>query len=100
MDFAGAPGTSILAAADGQVVMVERLLIRGNTTLIDHGWGLFTLYAHQDDTLVETGARVKTGQMIGTVGSTGRSTGPHLHWETWLNGVNVDPMQWVREVFP
>ena len=100
VDFAGAPGTSILAAADGTVVMADRLQIRGNTTLIDHGWGLYTLYAHQDETLVELGAEVSTGQVIGTVGSTGRSTGPHLHWETWLNGVNVDPMQWVQEVFP
>lgn len=100
VDFAGAPGTSILAAADGTVVMVDRLQIRGNTTVIDHGWGLFTLYAHQDETLVEPGADVTSGQVIGTVGSTGRSTGPHLHWESWLNGVNVDPMQWVEEDFP
>lgn len=100
VDFAGAPGTSILAAADGTVVMVDRLHIRGNTTLIDHGWGLFTLYAHQDESLVQLGEVVATGQVIGTVGSTGRSTGPHLHWEVWLNGVNIDPMQWVQEVFP
>ena len=100
VDFAGAPGASILAAADGTVVMVDRLQIRGNTTVIDHGWGLFTLYAHQAETLVELGAVVSSGQVIGTVGSTGRSTGPHLHWEAWLNGVNVDPMQWVQELFP
>ncbi len=100
VDFAGAPGTSILAAADGKVVMVDRLNIRGNSTLIDHGWGLYTLYAHQDEMLVSLGAEVSTGQVIGTVGSTGRSTGPHLHWELWLNGVNVDPMQWLQESFP
>ena len=100
VDFAGAPGTSVLAAADGTVVMVDRLQIRGNTTVIDHGWGLFTLYAHQQETLVELGMDVTSGQVIGTVGSTGRSTGPHLHWEAWLNGVNVDPMQWVQEDFP
>ena len=100
VDFAGAPGTSILAAADGTVVMADRLHIRGNTTLINHGWGLYTLYAHQDETLVQLGEVVATGQVIGTVGSTGRSTGPHLHWEVWLNGVNIDPMQWVQEVFP
>ena len=99
VDFAGAPGTAVLAAADGMVVMVDRLQIRGNTTLIDHGWGLYTLYAHQDETLIEAGAEVTSGQMIGTIGSTGRSTGPHLHWETWLNGVNIDPMQWVQESF-
>lgn len=100
VDFAGSPGTSILAAADGTVVMADRIHIRGNTTLIDHGWGLFTLYAHQDETLVQLGEVVESGQLIGTVGSTGRSTGPHLHWEVWLNGVNIDPMQWVQEIFP
>ena len=100
VDFAGAPGTSVLAAADGKVVMVERLPLRGNTTVIDHGWGLYTLYAHQRETLIQPGEAVASGQVIGTVGSTGRSTGPHLHWEVWLNGVTVDPLQWVQEVFP
>ncbi len=100
VDFAGAPGTSVLAAAAGRVTLVDRLHIRGNTTVIDHGWGIFTLYAHQQDTLVQPGDLVTSGQVIGTIGSTGRSTGPHLHWELWLNGVNVDPMQWVQEIFP
>ena len=100
VDFAGAPGTSVLAAADGNVVLVDRLPLRGNTTIIDHGWGVFTLYAHQQETLVQANERVDSGQVIGTVGSTGRSTGPHLHWELWLNGVTVDPLQWVREIFP
>lgn len=100
VDFAGAPGASVLAAADGTVVMVDRLHIRGNTTIIDHGWGVYTLYAHQQDTLVQLGEAVASGQVIGAVGSTGRSTGPHLHWEVWLNGVTVDPLQWVQEVFP
>ena len=100
VDFAGAPGTAVLAASDGKVVMVDRLQIRGNTTIIDHGWGVYTLYAHQQETLVQLGDVVASGQVIGTVGSTGRSTGPHLHWEVWLNGVNVDPLQWVQEVFP
>lgn len=100
VDFAGAPGTSVLAAAAGRVTMVDRLLIRGNTTVIDHGWGVYTLYAHQQDTLVQPGDAVMSGQVIGTIGSTGRSTGPHLHWEVWLNGVNVDPMQWVQQAFP
>ena len=100
VDFAGAPGTSVLAAADGTVVMVDRLHIRGNTTIIDHGWGVYTLYAHQQETLIQLGEVVASGQVIGTVGSTGRSTGPHLHWEVWLNGVTVDPLQWVQETFP
>lgn len=100
VDFAGATGTSVLAAADGQVVLADTLHIRGKTIVIDHGWGLYTLYAHQNSMLVSVGEMVTLGQTIGTIGSTGRSTGPHLHWEVWLHGVNVNPMQWVREKFP
>jgi len=100
VDFAGAPGTSVLAAAEGTVILSDRLQIRGNTTLIDHGWGLYTLYAHQNETYVQPGEVVLSGQVIGTIGSTGRSTGPHLHWEVWLNGVAVDPLQWVQQTFP
>lgn len=99
-DFAGATGTSVLAAAAGTVVLADTLNIRGNTTVIDHGWGLYTVYAHQNVLHVNPGDVVTTGQIIGAIGSTGRSTGPHLHWEAWLNGVNVDPMQWVQETFP
>ncbi len=100
VDFSGAPGTPVLAASAGSVALEDALLIRGNTLLLDHGWGLFTLYAHLDDVHVAQGALVEAGQVIGTVGSTGRSTGPHLHWEAWLNGVNIDPMQWTRGDFP
>lgn len=100
VDFAGATGTSVLAAAAGTVVLADTLNIRGNTTVIDHGWGLYTVYAHQNVLYVNPGDAVTSGQIIGAIGSTGRSTGPHLHWEVWLNGVNVDPMQWVQETFP
>ena len=100
VDFAGATGTSVLAAADGKVVLADTLNIRGRTTVIDHGWGLYTAYAHQNSIQVSLGEQVNSGQVIGTIGSTGRSTGPHLHWELWLNGVNVDPLQWVQQVFP
>jgi len=100
VDFAGAPGTPVLAAADGTVVIADALNIRGNTIVIDHGWGVYTLYAHQNTMLVNPGDTVTSGQSIGTIGSTGRITGPHLHWEVWLNGVSVDPLQWVQEIFP
>ena len=100
VDFAGATGTSVLAAADGTVVFADALNIRGNTTVIDHGRGLYTVYAHQNTLHVSPGDAVALGQVIGAIGSTGRSTGPHLHWEVWLNGVNVDPLQWVQETFP
>jgi murein DD-endopeptidase MepM/ murein hydrolase activator NlpD len=98
-DFAGAPGSPILAPAPGVVVMADTLNVRGNATIIDHGWGVFTSYSHQTDIYVSPGERVETGQVIGTVGSTGRVTGAHLHWELWVNGVPVDPMQWVRQAF-
>ena len=100
VDFAGAPGTPVLAAADGTVVLADALNLRGNAVVIDHGWGVYTLYAHQNTILVSPGETVTSGQAIGTIGSTGRITGPHLHWEVWLNGVTVDPLQWVQEVFP
>jgi murein DD-endopeptidase MepM/ murein hydrolase activator NlpD len=98
-DFAGAPGTPILAAAAGTVVFAGRLDVRGNATIIDHGWGVFTGYWHQTEQYVKVGDTVTAGQPIGTIGSTGRVTGPHLHWELWVNGVPVDPMQWVRQSF-
>ncbi len=99
-DFAGVPGTPVLAAAPGRVVLADTLSIRGIATVIDHGWGVFTGYAHQMEQYVQFGDFVTAGQTIGTIGSTGRVTGPHLHWEVWINGVPVDPMQWVQQSFP
>lgn len=98
-DFAGGPGSPVLAPAPGVVVMADTLNVRGNSTIIDHGWGIFTSYSHQTEIYVRPGEMVQTGQVIGTVGSTGRVTGAHLHWELWVNGVPVDPMQWVRQPF-
>lgn len=99
-DFAGAPGTPIYAAAPGRVVLADALNIRGISVVIDHGWGVYTNYSHMTERYVNIGEFVQTGQTIGTVGNTGRATGAHLHWEIWVNGVPVDPMQWVRESFP
>lgn len=99
-DFAGAPGTPVFAAASGLVVLADTLNIRGNSVVIDHGWGVFTNYSHMMERYVNIGDFVTTGQTIGTVGNTGRATGAHLHWELWVNGVPVDPMQWVAETFP
>jgi murein DD-endopeptidase MepM/ murein hydrolase activator NlpD len=98
-DFGGGAGTPIMAAAAGYVVFAGALNVRGNATIIDHGWGIFTGYWHQTEQYVKVGDFVSTGQVIGTIGSTGRVTGPHLHWELWVNGVPVDPMQWVRQSF-
>ncbi|MEM6528461.1 MAG: M23 family metallopeptidase, partial [Chloroflexota bacterium] len=98
-DFAGAPGSPILAPADGRIVLADTLNVRGNATMIDHGWGIVTGYWHQTEIYVTPGEFVETGQVIGTIGSTGRVTGAHLHWELWVNGVPVDPMQWVQQPF-
>lgn len=99
-DFGGAPGAPIVAPAAGVVVLAEALPVRGNATIIDHGWGVITGYWHQAEIYVAVGEIVKAGDVIGTIGTTGRSTGPHLHWEMWVSGVEVDPMQWVQQLFP
>lgn len=93
-DFGGVPGTPIYAPAVGRVVLADTLNVRGVATVIDHGWGVYTGYWHQTERYVQIGEMVTAGQTIGTIGATGRVSGPHLHWELWVNGVAVDPMQW------
>ena len=100
VDYCGGTGVQITAPAPGTVIFAGPLEIRGNFTIIDHGWGVYTTYMHQDEILVEAGESVETGQLIGYVGNTGRSTGPHLHWEVWVNGVNVNPLDWVENPYP
>jgi len=91
----------IYAAAPGKVVYTgKNSPIYGGVTLIDHGWGVYTAYGHQADILVQEGQRVQEGDVIGKVGNTGRSTGPHLHWEVWVGGVQVDPMDWLEKAYP
>jgi murein DD-endopeptidase MepM/ murein hydrolase activator NlpD len=99
-DFAGAPGAAIYAPMPGIVVFAGPMHIRGNITIIDHGWGIYTAYCHQSQILVNVGDAVQAGQIIGKIGSTGRVTGPHLHWELYVNSVQVDPMEWARVSFP
>jgi murein DD-endopeptidase MepM/ murein hydrolase activator NlpD len=95
IDFGASYGTPIRAAGDGVVVSAGPLGGYGNATVIDHGNGLATLYAHQSDMSVSPGQRVSRGQVIGYVGSTGFSTGPHLHFEVRVRGTPVDPMQYL-----
>ena len=96
LDFCGSQGVEIYAPAPGIVVFSEPLIVRGNATVIDHGWGVYTAYAHQSEFLVSVGDRVDAGQLIGLVGATGRVTGPHLHWEVIVGGVQVDPLDWLE----
>ncbi len=99
-DFGAGPNTQIVAPAAGVVVIAEPLAVRVYATIIDHGWGVYSGFWHQSEIRVNVGDVVTPGQVIGLVGSTGRSTGPHLHWELWVGGVQVDPLQWVQESFP
>lgn len=92
IDFGAGRGTPIRAAAAGTVVFAGPRGGYGNTVIIDHGNSLATLYAHQDALYVVAGAPVTAGQQIGAVGSTGLSTGPHLHFETRVAGAPVDPL--------
>ena len=100
LDYSAAMGTPIRAAAHGVVTLAEPLDVRGNAVYINHGMGVFSGYFHMSQILVTVGQEVKQGQVIGRVGTTGMSTGPHLHFEIRLNGYNVSPLEWLQESFP
>lgn len=95
-DFAADAGTPVRAAGRGIVRVAELLPLSGNAVMIDHGWGVLTLYMHMHELRVAAGQRVERGDIVGLVGSTGLSTGPHLHWELRVNGVKVDPLPWTK----
>ena len=100
LDFAGGEGLQIFAPAAGRVVFAAPLTVRGNATIIDHGLGVYSGFWHQSELLVNVGDMVGQGQVIGLVGSTGRMTGAHLHWEVWVNGIQVDPLDWLNQAYP
>ena len=92
VDLAAPKGTPILAPADGIVSLAsEEMYFEGSLIMIDHGQGLISYYLHNEDVMVEEGQRVVQGEQIGTVGSRGRSTGPHLCWRLKWRGRNLDP---------
>lgn len=96
IDLAAAAGTPIAAVADGVVTRVGPRGGYGNALEIDHGGGLSTLYAHASALAVKSGKTVQRGEIVGQVGSTGRSTGPHLHFEVRLDGKPQDPLKALR----
>ncbi len=101
LDFGYNKGTEVYATARGTVVgALPNLIVRGNTVIIDHGLGVFSIYLHLSQILVDEGDTVEPGQLIGIIGTTGRSTGPHLHFEIDIQGTPVNPATWLKRAFP
>ncbi len=108
LDYAGPVGDPIKAPADGVVTLIgPNFVLLGNCIIINHGEGLTSLYMHLSQIGVKEGDEVKAGQVIGRIGNTGASTGPHLHYATYFHGVPVDPdllrtisKEWAPELFP
>jgi hypothetical protein len=98
-DFQNDEGAPVVAANSGRVALAEELPIRGLSVIIDHGAGVFTGYHHLAGITVEVGEGVTKGDLVGFVGMTGLATGPHLHWELIVVGVEVDPVLWTLEEY-
>ncbi len=96
-DFGAPEGVPILAPAPGTVALAAGLQVRGNAVLLDHGRGIYSGYWHLSEIYVTTGQQVQAGDVLGLVGTTGLSTGAHLHWELRIYGIAVDPMQFISE---
>ena len=95
IDIAAASGTSIYAPARGRVTFVGRKGPLGKTVVLDHGFGVKTVYGHTKEIHVSSGETVERGQEIAAIGSTGRSTGPHLHYVVEVNGKARDPLDYI-----
>ncbi|BBB25354.1 M23 family metallopeptidase [Amphritea japonica] len=96
LDIAGGQGGDISAPSAGKVVAVGEYFFNGNTVILDHGFGLTTMYCHMSKIDVKIGDQLNTGDRIGAIGKTGRVTGPHLHWSVSLNNTRVDPLLFVK----
>ena len=97
IDIANREGTPIIAPADGLITSAENKWLIGNAITIDHGFGVVTRYGHAQKLLKKSGERVKRGEVIALMGNSGRSTGPHLHYEVRLNGVHVNPQHYILD---
>jgi murein DD-endopeptidase MepM/ murein hydrolase activator NlpD len=98
IDFTAPRGTAIQATGNGKVVRIQKKALGyGKNVLIDHGFGYTSLYAHMNEIIVNVGDVVTKGQKIGTIGSTGTSTAPHLHYEVRINGHQVDPIDYCMD---
>ncbi len=98
IDIAAAQGVLIRAPASGRIINTGDYFFNGNSIFIDHGQGLITMYCHMDRIDLKEGDLVKRGEIIGTIGMTGRVTGPHLHWSVSLNNARIDPTLLVPEL--
>ncbi|MBI4277742.1 MAG: M23 family metallopeptidase [Armatimonadetes bacterium] len=96
VDYAADDGTPVRAANRGRVTLADRLPLSGNIVVIDHGMGVFTSYHHMSSLAVREGQEVARGDLLGHVGSTGLSTGPHLHWAMLVGQARVNPLHWTR----
>lgn len=97
IDIAAPKGTPIAAPASGKIISTGNYFFNGNTVLIDHGQGLVTMYCHMDRIDVKPDQNIKQGEPIGTIGMTGRVTGPHVHWSVSMNDARIDPDQFFAE---
>lgn len=97
MDVAARKGSPVVSPAEGVVSFAGSYGAFGNTVIVFHGYGISTLYAHAQDVLVRTGQRVSRGDVLATVGNSGRSTGAHLHYEVRVNGIQVDPRKYILD---
>lgn len=98
VDLRAPLGSEVLASNHGRVVLLGDFFFSGNSVVLDHGGGLYTVYFHLSELKVATGSSVRKGDLIGLAGMTGRVTGPHLHWGARLNGARIDPFELIKKL--